>query len=340
LTGVSDRDEWHICCTSIQGQTVIDTYFKEHFWTFYLLVIAIAGFLVGQVVSTYAREALRGSAEVTAAPAARVIANNLDKNKSIVPTRAFLDKNIFKAEREDLAPVPDPTNADAQDASASMNMDGDVDTSNCEKASLSVNLVATIVSRDETRSVAVFVNPAKKQPGAYRIKDKLLDKAEIIRIEWRRVLISNQGRCEMFSLEEPGKKKKSRSAPAAKADTRAPKVKIGNNIKKLSDTEYEIPKEEIENVLGNLNVIATQARIVPSFRNGKANGFKLFSIRPGSLYSKIGIQNGDVIQKINGYEMNSPDKALEIYGKLKDASSITVDLVRRGRTKTLSYGIR
>ena len=141
--------------------------------------------------------------------------------------------------------------------------------------------------------------------------------------------------------ELPSKKKSKSSSPvASKASTKAPKIKIGENVKKLSDTEYEIPKDEIENVLGNLNVIATQARIVPSFRNGKANGFKLFSIRPGSLYSKIGIQNGDVIQKINGYEINSPDKALEIYGKLKEASSITVDLVRRGRTKTMSYGIR
>jgi general secretion pathway protein C len=86
--------------------------------------------------------------------------------------------------------------------------------------------------------------------------------------------------------------------------------------------------------------VATQARIVPSFQNGKPNGFKLFSIRPGSLYSKIGIQNGDVIQKINGYEMNDPAKAFDIYSKLKDSSAITVDIVRRGRTQTMTYNIR
>ena len=41
-----------------------------------------------------------------------------------------------------------------------------------------------------------------------------------------------------------------------------------------------------------MNQIATQARIVPSFKNGVANGFKLFSIQPGSLYSAIGVENG------------------------------------------------
>ena len=79
---------------------------------------------------------------------------------------------------------------------------------------------------------------------------------------------------------------------------------------------------------------------MPNFENGKSNGFKLVAIRPGSFYSKIGIQNGDVVQRINGHEMNSPDKALEIYSKLKDAQTITVDLNRGGKQTTLSYQIR
>ena len=75
------------------------------------------------------------------------------------------------------------------------------------------------------------------------------------------------------------------------------------------------------------------------FKDGKAQGFKLFSIRPGSLYSKIGIQNGDIVQRINGYEMNSPDKALEIYQKLRDANRIEVELERRGETVRKTYSI-
>ena len=75
------------------------------------------------------------------------------------------------------------------------------------------------------------------------------------------------------------------------------------------------------------------------FKNGVANGFKLFSIVPDSLYSKIGIQNGDVIRRINGYEMNSPDKALEIYQKLRDANRIEVEVERRGDTVRKSYSI-
>jgi type II secretory pathway component PulC len=71
-----------------------------------------------------------------------------------------------------------------------------------------------------------------------------------------------------------------------------------------------------------------QARIVPAFREGIAVGFKLFSIRPDSFYAKIGIENGDVIRSINDIDLNTPEKALEIYNKLKDTCRFDIGLER------------
>jgi general secretion pathway protein C len=89
--------------------------------------------------------------------------------------------------------------------------------------------------------------------------------------------------------------------------------------------------------LSNLNDVAMQARIVPSFRDGKAVGFKLFSIRPGSIYERLGIKNGDVITRINGFDLNSPEKALEIYSKLREAPRIYLELERGSVPLTLTY---
>ena len=317
---------------------MLDTYFKQYFWTFNLAALALCGYLVARSANVFVGDVLRGPPTAVAAGAGDG-SDAVASRASTVPTSAFLDRNLFNAEREDLVPEPEVT-----DTAEKTTAPGEVDMANCEKSSLRANLVATVVTSAEGRSVAVFVDPSKNEPTSHRIGDQLLDSAEIIAIEWRRVLVSNNGSCEFFSIDQdapatPRGKQQIATAPR-KSSGAAPKMELGTGVKKVSDNEYEIPRSEIDNVLGNLNVVATQARIVPSFRNGKANGFKLFSIRPGSLYSKIGIQNGDVIQKINGFEINSPDKALEIYSKLKDASNITVDLVRRGRAKTLSYGIR
>ena len=115
---------------------------------------------------------------------------------------------------------------------------------------------------------------------------------------------------------------------------------MGTGIRAMSDNEYEVPRAEIEKTLSNLNDVAMQARIVPAFKDGQAQGFKLFSIRPDSIYNKIGIQNGDVIRRINGNDLNSPEKALEIYTRLKDASRIDIELERNGNVLRKTYNVR
>ena len=61
--------------------------------------------------------------------------------------------------------------------------------------------------------------------------------------------------------------------------------------------------------------------------------------QPNSLYSAIGVENGDVIQRINGYEMNSPDKALEVYQKLRESPHITLEIERNGTIIRKEYNV-
>jgi general secretion pathway protein C len=103
-------------------------------------------------------------------------------------------------------------------------------------------------------------------------------------------------------------------------------------LTRLPDRPTEPPIIEPACTLSaNLNDIAMQARIVPAFRDGVAVGFKLFSIRPDSIYAAFGIQNGDVIRNINGLDLNSPEKALEIYSKLKETCRFDIGLERDGK---------
>lgn len=342
------RGPWHGPCSLTAGRegpgghALIDTYFKQHFWTFHLLVIAAAAFLVARTVNAYVGAALVTPPDQIATAAAPIAKADRPAEAPAVPLSAFLDRNIFHAAREDLVAAK----AAAGGAGGQKENAAQFDPNNCEKSSLALGLLATVVAKEMEDSIAVFEDRTKKEPIAHRIGDKVLEDAELVSVEWRRVTMRHGGRCEFLALEEEDASKPAASPYAMVAnpismDGDAPiDSDLGKSIRKVSDSEYDIPRKEIEGVLGNLNTIATQARIVPSFINGKANGFKLFSIRPGSLYSKIGIQNGDVVQKINGYEMNSPDKALEIYSKLKDAQAINVDIVRGGKTQTLSYQIR
>jgi general secretion pathway protein C len=161
--------------------------------------------------------------------------------------------------------------------------------------------------------------------------------AEVLTIERDRVIIANNGRREYISAE--GGDGAPPPPPVATTRPVNDQGPYGAGIKALDDNNYEVPRSEVDRALANLNDLAMQARIVPAFKDGQAEGFKLFSIRPDSLYSKIGIVNGDVIKRINGFEMNSPEKALEVYTKLKDANRIDIEVDRNGQTLRKTYNV-
>lgn len=104
-----------------------------------------------------------------------------------------------------------------------------------------------------------------------------------------------------------------------------------DTIEKIDDTHYKLPRKTVDAILANPMSVAKGARVVPAIRNGQPNGFKLYAIRPSSAYAKLGFMNGDTINAVNGLELASADDALDIYTKLRDATSLTFDITRRGR---------
>ena len=115
---------------------------------------------------------------------------------------------------------------------------------------------------------------------------------------------------------------------------------VQDGIKKTGADEYEIDRGMLDEQLQDLNRLGSQARIIPHYKSGKADGFKLVGIRPGSLYTYIGIRSGDVIRRVNGEEISSPTKALALYDKLRTTSQVSIDIERRGKPKTLAYTIK
>jgi general secretion pathway protein C len=216
--------------------------------------------------------------------------------------------------------------------------------------SLRLKLLGTLVSEAFPEwSVASIQDVVTLKTGTYMIGDRVQN-AEIVAIERERVIIINNNRREFIDAT-PGDGMGGVAAapvvPVAPAIASAPARNeqppsqgLGAGVKQLSENDYEIPRAEIDRTLSNLNDVAMQARIVPAFKDGVSQGFKLFSIRPDSIYTKIGIQNGDVIKRINGYDLNSPEKALEIYSKLKEASRIDIEVERNGASVRKTYNVR
>jgi type II secretion system protein C len=110
-------------------------------------------------------------------------------------------------------------------------------------------------------------------------------------------------------------------------------------IAKTGDYSYKIEREALEGWFDNPACLGRQARIVPYMQDGVVTGFKLFAIRPNTLYSKLGFKNGDVILEINGVKMTNPKDALKVYQEVKDAKTVSIEILRRGKPKALKIEI-
>jgi general secretion pathway protein C len=213
------------------------------------------------------------------------------------------------------------------------------------RSPLRVKLLGTGVNENADWSFASVQDIVTLKTGTYMVHNTIQG-AEVLEIERLRVIVLNNNRRE-FIDGTPGDGTAVAAAPApsvaplkASGDGAPPSVALGAGVKQLAENDYEIPRAEIDKTLSNLNDVAMQARIVPAFKDGVSQGFKLFSIRPDSIYTKIGIQNGDVIKRINGYDLNSPEKALEIYSKLKEAGRIDIEVERNGAAVRKTYNVR
>jgi general secretion pathway protein C len=209
---------------------------------------------------------------------------------------------------------------------------------------LPLALLATNIGTTEEQSYATVVNNYTFAQGSYSVGDKLPGASGPIKtIRYKFVDFEHNGRIERVMLggEPPTTRPATvAAAPAPAGDGDELQAAVDAGIKKIDDTTYEIDKSLVDKVIANPMAFTRGARVVPAMKNGKPEGIKLYAIRPTSPYAKLGLTNGDTLQSINGFELNSMEKGLEIYGKLREATSLEVEIQRRGKPVTLKYRIR
>lgn len=218
----------------------------------------------------------------------------------------------------------------------------------------SMRLVGALVNeRNPDASFAAITNAAGKvllyRPGGS------VDGRQVVRVYSSRVYLQPSGGplCQLAMFDE--------IAPAATAAAPTPSEPIATRepegppgagtggippgeleagIQAVSDREFNIQRSLVDRLLENQAELMRTARIIPHEEGGRTVGVKLYGIRRNSLLGRLGIQNGDMLRTINGFDMSSPDSALEAYSRLRGADHLTLSVVRRGNAMTLDYNIR
>ena len=103
---------------------------------------------------------------------------------------------------------------------------------------------------------------------------------------------------------------------------------------------YVIDQRALNAALDNIGQAMTDARLLPSVKDGKVEGFRASEVKPQGIFGTIGIKNGDVLLRMNDFPIDSPEKAIQSFASLKGQSRIKLDLIRDGQPTTFNYDIR
>lgn len=192
------------------------------------------------------------------------------------------------------------------------------------KSSLNLRLVGTSVGTN-SQPFAIIENGSNKEQDTFDLNDMIYEQAKLLAVFPSSVRISHNGQVETLLIEEsPDRPMEAfQSLPIAG-----------------EQTSFDVDEKELNNALANLPVLLSQARAVPYFKNGESIGMRLFAIRRGSLYEKLGLKNGDILKSVNNNSLSDPSQALKIFEKLKSERSIYVQVERSGRDIKLDYDIR
>ena len=197
----------------------------------------------------------------------------------------------------------------------------------------SYKLVGTIIG-PEANSWAILQQGADRKQRILRIHGNI-DGGEIVQISRNRILIRRQGKEEVISFYEEEARPRPGGSPLPPSPPAA-----GEVVKKLSANRYVVNREDMSSSVGNINQFMTQARIKPHFVTGRPSGFSVSEIQPGSLMEKLGLQNNDVVRKVNGQAIDKPEDVFQAYSQLQRDANIELEIERGGKREILRYEIR
>lgn len=306
-------------------------------WLISLMAVILCSYFAAKMVSNFLALHFEGGISGGLQKAVTLtLEEQLIEKQPIEAYSAIVERNIFDS--RDVLPEPGTEAAAEEEV---------ITTGEAQATSLPIKLISTfsVGAGTDKRSSCIISAGGDKKGGAqdvYTVEDEkqFAPETKIVKILYNRVEFINKKRLEYVDLEDFTKGLNINQPPKAeKASVVQKEEGEKENIEQSSEGQFVIDRAEIDSAIANLDKLYTQIRAVPHFKDGKPAGLKLLSIKSGSVFSKLGLQRGDILMKINDTDLDIK-KGLEIFNQLKTENNIKIDVERKGASQTLNYEIR
>ena len=257
----------------------------------------------------------------------------------------ILRRNIFDSARGDLTaePLPEAT----EDGQPIEEWDPSKPAPNCTGK---LRLVGAVMSPGYPEwSFAAISGTTDGKTMLYR-EGSTVDGSRVLAVQSSSVVVSgSSGACQLLMFDEeeaaarapapPTRPARAARKPGDARNAGLSEEELDDGIEKVTDTRFNIQRSLVDKALANQGSLMKTARVIPHEEDGRVVGVKLYGIRRTSLLGRLGVRNGDMLRTINGFDMTSPDTALEAYSVLRSADKLTLAVKRQNKEMTIEYNI-
>jgi len=150
---------------------------------------------------------------------------------------------------------------------------------------------------------------------------------KLARILEQRVILNNNGQYESLWLYQgvDGKAKPARSNTLA----RATPVSLERQRRNIAKMEPKVAEQTLADIM-KVSIVREAGQVV---------GYR---IRPGKdrrMFSKLGLQTNDVVTSVNGVNLDSSNKAMEVYKTMKGKKTAQLEVKRNGEVITVDVDL-
>lgn len=290
-------------------------YFREIALALTLILGLTLGLLAASGLGVLWRPSLTATRPAAQAPAAAV------RKPVLADAEIILQRNIFDSSAPGSQTLAGASSA-LQPVSAA------------PRANLT--LLGTVAAG--VRSLALI--KADQEIAVYHLDEELPGGGTLVEVSRNQVRIAYPGGDEELLTVEVQGQAGATPANGAPATAATPRTgALGEGVRSIGENRWLLPREEVEKARASMNELLRQARMEPNIVDGRTEGFVVRMIQPRSLLANLGIQRGDVVMQVNGVELDSPEKALQIFQQLREAKNISLSLTRGGNRLNFQYEV-
>jgi general secretion pathway protein C len=170
-------------------------------------------------------------------------------------------------------------------------------------------LIGTAVTDDPSRNFAIIEIQSTGNQGAYREGDRL-GEVVIKKILSGQVVIGTKTGDQTLSMSYGGR---------SEGDVQPSEM-------------ARLDRKEVDSTLRDYKDFRQEIRVWPHFEEDQPGGLLIYNIEPGSIFARMGLENGDVIVAVNGKPVTKVLQAVEFYNALKKGGTVNLE-IKRDETK-------